>query len=124
MQISMDKSHTIRLSELLSSSSDDLAISQYTVSGILYSGGSDKVWLAPDNSEEHRYEQSVKIFDLELFDTLLDNVPVYVGGKYIYKDFVEMTCFVRIEEGSIVIDKASKVIIKRGKDVYSFDKEA
>ncbi|MBB5020637.1 hypothetical protein HNQ59_003962 [Chitinivorax tropicus] len=106
---------TVQLEELMKNP-DQYIDSVVVTEGILIVQ-EDKATLCIESDEE---SVCLKISDDDFLDRLLDNVPCYVGGKYLYCDSASIIGSVFLEKNNFYISCVVRISIFRGGEVFNF----
>lgn len=62
----------------------------------------------------------LEIVDKNFIDRLLDNVPCYVGGEFLYRDRVTIIGHLHVGESEVTLGEVSGGRLERGGEVFEF----
>lgn len=62
----------------------------------------------------------VHVHDSDFMDRILDHVPCYVGGQYLYRDAGTLRGVLHVGNGSLQIKEIKRVYIRRDDQLFEF----
>ena len=62
----------------------------------------------------------IRVSDDDFIDKLLDNVPCYVGGKYLYSDAAVIQGTLIVKNGVLHMENIKSVTISREQESFTF----
>jgi hypothetical protein len=112
----------IRIDDLVTKNADELVGKQFEISCILFVSGNNRAWIACNKLAGIEKQFNIPIEHNRLFDLLLERVPVFVGGKYLYCDDAVIIGTFKTIKQKLILARVIDLCVKRDGKEFNFAK--